>query len=470
MSTIEIQKSRYRIEPNQQGGFTLDGGDDRCRVCVRLKRAYWEVGLEGSHDFSSLSYFSLVQTRHVIDTITRLTLSGLRMKNGAEAPYRFRNWMIQKTTGSIVKAVLPTMEEIRSDHADQKIVDIQRKVFAANFSVSGLLMNPHFYEVADRFLLEDIVRYRAAAIAVNVFGETFGKSILARKTAHHSLVSFAEFLQLGSDEIQSVCDPLQNWRRLFSYNGKTYPNLNRTLDHLPGGVSGNLLPNLAQHRLGRVFNDRVELIVTLLAEGCNFRHNRHVFQFATRAEIVEAMNKVSTALQRPLSHRHTAHLDTFVRFLSDYPDPHRGSILGLANKAIAFHEEIASNACFPRSEHLGDSEMARPPIPIPSTPGLRFLDTSEAIYNESVLMGHCIASYIEPARQGQCFLFHYDHANESASIEVSAHGYVTQSYGPRNSDNAAARRARVLLAKWANNFPTPVKKPKDRPIADETPF
>jgi hypothetical protein len=435
-----------------------------------LKQTYWEVELEDSDDLNSLSFFSIVQTRQIIDTITRLTLSGLRMRNGAEAPCRFRNWMIQKTTGSIVKAVLPIMEKIRSVQVDQKIIDIQRKVFAANFWVSRLLMNPHFFEVANRFLLEDIVRYRAAAIAVNVFGDDVSNSLRAQKNGYISPASFMGILELGSDEIQSVCDTIQNWRSLFSYNGKTYPNLNRTLDHLPGGVSSNLLPYLARYRLPRVFNDRVELIVTLLAEGCNFRHNRHVFQFATRAEIVQAMNKVSSALQRPLSHRYTANLDTFVRFLSDYPDPHRGSILGLADKAIAFHEEIASNAYFPPSADLGANEMARPPIPIPSAPGLRFLDTSEAIYNESVLMEHCIANYIEPARQGKCFLFHYEHGNESASIEVSAHGYVTQAYGPRNSDNAAARRARVLLSRWARNFPTPVKMLNDVETTEESPF
>ena len=442
--------SRYRIK-NIPSGFLLEGGENRNSVRVELKDACWEVSHEGGSDSKVPCVFSLVQTKQTVEKIAHLAFLDFKTKNGDFAPYRLKHWMMNRSMGAIGKVVYPKMAELRSARGNQRIFEIQLRVFAASFGVPTLLMNPCFYEVADKYLIEDLFRYRAACNAIHVFGEAIYNRATGFGIDALSLVSEPE-VQLHQG-IQHVCDQLRNWRALFSYNGRSYPNLNHTLDKLPGGISSRLLGNLRSIKLKRVVTDRMELIVLLIGCDTDFRINLHVFEFATRDEIIRAMAKVSLAMQTPLSIRSTFHMDNFVRYLDDYPDVHEGGIVGLANKSIQYHRDLTNQQFTDTAAIDSQCDLAKPPIAIPSIVGLRFLGTSQEVFEEGVRMGHCLGRYVGMAQRGGCYLFHYDFEEHSASIQVNPQGIVVQSMGPRNTQNKATERAFKILSRWGRKFP-----------------
>ena len=251
-----------------------------------------------------------------------------------------------------------------------------------------------------------------------------------------------------------VCQRLKSWRSLFSDTDRTYSALNVTLDKLPGGVSPTLVcQQLAKVHLARPMLDRLALSVLLLSLERHPHHHHRVFQFASRRDILTAMARVGHALRRELSPRRTVDLGAFVQYLCDYPEGHSGNIVGLANRSVRYHRLLAQQRNRPAIVEVDDQPLAIPPVPPLARTGLRFLDTAGAVRNEGLLMGHCIASYVDRARTGQSFLFHYDHADEMASIEVNLQGRVTQACGPYNAANAAARKAKRLLGAWGRSFP-----------------
>ena len=449
MTNLANVPSRYRTV-NIPSGFVIEGGENRNSVRVRLRQTHWEVQLDGELDLEKVSVFSLVQTKQLIDRVAALVFSEYKTNNAAIAPYRLKHWMISKSIGSIGKAVYEKINELQPDRKNQKIFNIQRKVFASAFAVPNLLLNRYFYEFADKYLIDDLFRYRAAGKAIHIFGDAFYNS------AWDLYINEPSALTDPLNQRQAVriaCDQLRNWRSLFSYNGRSYPNLNRTLDQLPGGISNNLLKNLRSVKLKRVVTDRPELIVILLGNASSFQNHGDVLHFATRREIIQAMNRVSIAMQTPLSHRSTAHLDTFVRYLNDYPDVHEGGIVGLANKSIQYHLDLVNQTLADIDTTDMERELAKPPIPVPSVAGLRFLSTSQEVLAEGMLMGHCIGRYIELAERGECYLFHYEDGGQSASIQVDPYGKVIQSRGPRNTQNEATKRAQQILSRWGRKFP-----------------
>jgi hypothetical protein len=196
------------------------------------------------------------------------------------------------------------------------------------------------------------------------------------------------------------------------------------------------------------------------------RHHDHVFAHARHNEIVEAMGIVGEerrrALGQPAGHpcgvlspRRTRDIAFFTGYLCDFPDQHRGRIVALARKAVAWHQDEA--AMERRSlEQLGlDRTTALPPIPLPNVEGVRFLSSVGEILEEGRRMRHCVASYAKDAVQGQCYLFHVDYEEEEATVEVDRAGRVLQSQGPGNHHNAAATWGRHQLEAWANIFPKP---------------
>ena len=53
---------------------------------------------------------------------------------------------------------------------------------------------------------------------------------------------------------------------------------------------------------------------------------------------------------------------------------------------------------------------------------------------------------------GSAYLFHVEHEDERASIEVDWMGHVVQARGFRNQDNAAAQLGRKVLARWGKGM------------------
>src|SRR5207237_508482 len=120
-----------------------------------------------------------------------------------------------------------------------------------------------------------------------------------------------------------------------------------------------------------------------------------------------------------------------------------------------------------------DALMARPPIPLPDDPRVRFLDTVAGVCAEAETMQHCVASYIDLAVMGNCYLFHVSYQGEEATVEVGVEGKARQAQGPRNQPNRAARWGKRVLNRWAAAFPPPAGPTRrfgQAMLEDDVPF
>ncbi len=143
-----------------------------------------------------------------------------------------------------------------------------------------------------------------------------------------------------------------------------------------------------------------------------------------------------------------------MRFLTDYPEEHRGNIVGLAEKSIAWHRTVAEQQAEKMIKDLGGRrETARPPIDPPDDERITFLSTVEEIAFEGSVMNNCVASYARRAVRGHSLLFHVEHNRGAATVEVSPQGGVVQAAGPRNHLNTAAKWGKTTLDRWSKEFP-----------------
>ena len=204
--------------------------------------------------------------------------------------------------------------------------------------------------------------------------------------------------------------------------------------------------------LPRPIYDRLELLATLCA-GSQSSVNFNAFAHATRGDICEAIDRIAQHLNRPLSPKRWRHVAEAMQFLIDFPDQHRGNIIGLTNKSIRWHTNGRRIEVEKAIKRFGkERKVATPPIALPDETGVRFLATVGDVCAEGDAMEHCVARYVERAVDGRCFLFHVDHDGEQATIEVSQTGKVVQSQGPRNSANGATRWAKRVLSSWGKQF------------------
>src|SRR5262249_25102478 len=155
----------------------------------------------------------------------------------------------------------------------------QCALFAACCTPGPLALCPEFYELADPYLLEDVVRYRACAVAVRHFGERLLEECTPEPDCAYDYMPDALYEEVETP-VERVCPRLRRWRDLYSITGHSYRSLNQTLDDLPGGLSHHLIAGLPGVHLERAVTDRVELAVLLLSlQGRNQFHQR-VFHFA----------------------------------------------------------------------------------------------------------------------------------------------------------------------------------------------
>ena len=71
-------------------------------------------------------------------------------------------WVIQRTAGAIGKSVFVQWQRL-IDGADPRILSVQRSAFSATLSCSHMILNRDLYD--HKYIVRDITRYRAAAIA-----------------------------------------------------------------------------------------------------------------------------------------------------------------------------------------------------------------------------------------------------------------------------------------------------------------
>lgn len=307
------------------------------------------------------------------------------------------------------------------------VLKVHKKVFAASFGYGhvDLITHPEFYE--NRYLVNDVASYRAAATAV-----------LACDRWH---------------SLEESLEKLTDWKSMFSPTGESYGSLNRTLMNLPGNISPRLLLRLGSFILPRPIPNRLELIATILAHSSENARNLNVWSFASEGQIREAMRRIGRFTHRDFSSRRWRDVRDIVQFIDDYPDRHNGNIVGLAGKSIRWHREIAEGRIrADTSNYDDDVELAKPPILLPDLLGIRFLATVGDVRAEGEHMQHCIATYIKKAMNGAAYLFHVEYEGDQASVEVDWMGHVIQANGPRNQMNNAVEWGREALTRWGRGI------------------
>jgi hypothetical protein len=233
--------------------------------------------------------------------------------------------------------------------------------------------------------------------------------------------------------------------------------------NLPGRVPHRLVCDLRRVHLERPLDNRLELLGVVLHAivradreelAAERADHSHLFMHARAGQMREAMRRVAGYLRQPLDARKAGDVRQFIQFLADYPQHHGGNVVGLAERTIRWHRDRQQEQTAAMRRHYGaDTPTTVPPVPLPRRPEVRFLDTVGAICTEAETMQHCVASYIDLAVQGNCYLFHVRYRGEEATVEVGLDGKVRQSQGPRNQRNRASAWGRRILGRWAKQLP-----------------
>ncbi|MDP2345560.1 MAG: PcfJ domain-containing protein [Deltaproteobacteria bacterium] len=298
-----------------------------------------------------------------------------------------------------------------------------------------------------RYLLADILRFPAAAIAV------------ARvETLPHPGVPEPSPAKLA--------ERLDDWRGLFSPTGRPTRSLQRTLASLPPDTPADRLWALRTLHLERPVASPLHLHLlterTACARGPAAVRDAQLrmIERASAEELATAIDESSDLFindgddtDEDLDER--VHL--YAELISRVEEITGGGIGGLTRAALRWRRrrprpQTVAAAHSSSATAIRMPCMARPPIALPTVAGVSFLEDEESVLEEGRRMRHCIGSYVQDACEGKAFLFHIEHRDTHASAEVSATGALVQAVGPRNVENAASRFARRVLTEWGAGF------------------
>jgi hypothetical protein len=434
-----------------------------------------ELGVTARTRGLPLGTFGFTQLGLVIKTAAHTLAQDYPIRKSGPWVSTWLERLIARRIGADVRSAWADV----TSRAHPDAIAVHRAVFAAcgpgDDRWPSVLFSPALYR--RRFAVRDITAHRAAAAAAGTI------DILARDGLHEralaslpgpaaaadaaapliaapreaiarAFASAAEQLDpsLG-DEADATL--LEDWMALFSPPSDSRPSrsLRRTLMNLPGGVPARLLAWLRRAPIDRPFTDRLELLALLATAACADDRQLPAALAAasrsTRKDVERMLRTVSRALRRPLDPRRASSVIEAVRFTLDRPDVSPSATLsGLAKRSAEWHRDIT-----PATGLDPSTPTARPPIPLPASPHIRFLATVRDIIMEAAAMHHCAASYAEKAARGECYLFHVSRNGEEATVEVLPTGEVAQARGPCNSINSACRWARSALARWARALP-----------------
>ncbi len=462
--------SRYQIREHADG-FCVEG-EDRPPVEVVFRPTGLEVLHLGEAGVAARECFGFFNFGKLLEFVARGLMRDWRPQDGW---YGARAWAQQQTARALARRLRELWLRLVS-RADPVVVAVHRAIFAATFGDAPLAAEPALYR--DRFLVRDVLHYPAAAIAVRNAWKLTRELPLTRlhgSPAARDLRLLARGLGLrlhvdaellDEPDVATQIERLRDWKALFSDTGHAYRSLNRTLMNLPGRVPHRLVCNLRRVHLERPLDCRLELLAVVLHAGVRADRDEpvradhsHLFMHARAGHLREALRRVGDHLRQPLDPRKAADVRQMVQFLADFPQPHAGNVVGLAERAIRWHRDRQQEQMAAMCRHYGAATpTVRPPVPLPEAAGpaeVRFLDTVAAICAEAERMQHCVASYVDLAMQGNCYLFHVRYRGEEATVEVGCEGRVRQSQGPRNQPNRAATWGRRTLGRWARTLPRP---------------
>lgn len=380
---------------------------------------------------------------------------------GAIQPDTPSPWVLREARLLRTEVGLPHLRLLAQ--IDPAVLEVHMAALRVAGRVPSLAQEEALYR--EPYILKDILNYRAAAIA---FAYLRSKSLQALETG-----SGRTMAEAAEPSVAELIDAMAHWRDLFAPDGRTYRSLNRTLMNLPPDVPPELVCCLKQIRLERPVVKSLELLALLLyvqsadnpAHETTANQHFHMFHHARAVDIADAMWRIGSFVNRPLRHGSVEDVRFTIRYLCDYPEPYHGTLTGLVERVIRWHRQAHERK---RLEDLArqyggpNRRTVRPPIPLPTLPGVTFLHTVGDVVEEGARMKHCIATHLPEAIRGRCFLFHVDYHGERASIEVSAAGDITGAAGPHNAKNVAVRWGATQLQAWAAGLQPRLVKPTER--------
>ena len=272
----------------------------------------------------------------------------------------------------------------------------------------------------------------------------------------------------------------EDWAYSFSSTGNKYRTLMRTIMNIPGGIYYPQVVDLNNVLLSEPILTRIRMIAynTLISKSFNGTESEAYMRVVRKSSHDELRNAVKMVwYHSPTSatkdFRNTSEIYRAFRYIFDYPhDIGDWNIVGLATRSVEYHQNIERHNAILRekeekeNEEFMKSNVALPPIPLPSDDGVKFLDTVKSIFDEGDTMKHCISGYAQGAHRGHHYLFHVDYKGEMASVQVSARdGRVIQSHGIRNQENEASKHGQIILGQWGTKLPKNNVVP-DNPYVD----
>jgi hypothetical protein len=484
---------------DRPSGFDVEGAHDIVRV--RLLPTNWEVWTldEGPRSCMSIPLYSfgLVREKLINSYLQDDYRAQWRLEEGSRARAKLerslkrKEHQLRKLLGPpvhrrlrrVLSRVSPLMLAIQhATRASRCDAQASTEYYASVLPDPAWIQDPHVHR--------DILTHRAAAIAAGHLTKLVPAWLrrvvpdladappsalddpatrVAIAARHPFLASEAGLEVLRQWMVDwplgmsaTLVEAMRFWQDLFSRNGVSDERLEHTLANVPEGFPDYLLCALRHVRVRRPLTDRLELLVTTIVarryDDIGFYEaaldrNADVLLDARHDEIVQAMRRVGAYFGHDLEPRYTGYVRVLVDFLLDYPEPHRGSIVGLAEEAIASDLRTLERDRSEVVATLGASTpSARPPIPLPDIPGVRFLATVQEIADTGVELRSRLARSARRAVDGNWYVFRVDHDGGKGAVRVGRDGLLA----PPPYPECRPTWGQKTLHAWAAGFrPTP---------------
>lgn len=404
----EKPKSKYTLW--EIAGGCLIQREGGLEVEVKYAETYIQIGEDA--DVGLYVYPEIVNAIAVWFAERLLTSRRTREKDIEEACS-----MIARALNGRFK---PHWERMVKQIAPPEVEALARLMWSSTRGDAVILHNPLLYTEDYAHVRRDLLKYHACRL--------FAKSR-------------DRIAELWPDQ---RLEAVKEWRASLC-PAKPYKALNKTLDKLPQAVSWKQITRLQVMKLEKPITNRLHLIFALsVAEHHNWGLHEHTVLSADAVLVAGAAAMIGHVLT---SQSKTEKISRVANFILDYPEPYGGDLVGLANRSQDWHRQMAADdraRLRQENEYERDSLADAYALPVPPVDlgflegyGITFLKTAGEVYVEGAKMHHCVGSYASKAAAGRCYLFHVDHADCAATVEVSPTGEALQAYGPHNSRNAA---------------------------------
>lgn len=475
MDNLQVfDESLYEIKdiPNGFRIFRKDYLDAEIKIHEQF---FFSITIDRKEHYRNNKFCCFIEYRKLRDILAEEVFDNWCIKNAEKifaSKYKRVNknlkaWLIKKFSNGINYAIFPKWKEL-TKQINPDIFSVFNKFMSTRGPKAffpPIFFNEKLYE--NKQIVKDLKTYNSIHFCID-------NAVIDN---NNNIIFENQFVN--------------NWRLCFSNCKKTYKALNKTLDNFPRSIRLNLVKNLRYIHITEPINDRVKMLAILNAfsyinDSWGKDNRVCISHFAcimrsSPAQIRKAFKIYKKNYEQihnikfPYSLRKNIALTFLINYIFDYPDTHEGEIVGLLEKSHRWHQERERQREAERAiaelrrleNNKAEAEMrkkptALPPIPLPEIEGVKFLSTVQEVFDEGANMKHCISSYAERARKGQCYLFHVEKNKLQASIMLDSSGKIVQSYGPRNCINEASKWASASLSAWGRKLSKFVKENKSK--------